>query len=779
MQRRHFLFLMVALLPGSASAQNLVVDGNFDRPALQWGRGEQSGVWIVHGLKKDGSRVTIAPGEGRAGSRGARFEKTATVDENVHLDQIVPVEKQSIYELTAWVRCEGKLNPLLTVATVRWKQLVVLPTSAGPEWKQVRLAFATYDNDRVRIEWFPGSQGKLYQTEPGRSWLDDVRMSRMADPPKGLQQAFALARPQPQDEIDRAAMPVGAVGPVLPLRPIECRDGVLRYADGGEVALWGANIQTALSWEYEGRLKPSGVPREIEALKQITRDNLDQLARMGTTVVRAHLLPGDFTDRQGNLVDTIYLDALDYLLAECGRRGIYVYLTLINDMNVPPRIETFMTGHDRHQWLFDDAFVDCLDRYVRALTSHVNRYSGRTLAADPTIAAFEIMNEPGYLDYTAAQADRAARGDFDRWRAREKLEGYEASIYRAYRYQRIRTVIDRLAAGIRAANPRKPVFWNLNWPQMVVEHEDVFQATADSTIDGVSFCCYPGQADVPTPYWNHPMDLSGRNYLNYLLRCYREYSYLRWLLGKRFQSKAKVVYEFETFYNQSGYLYPAMARMFRGLGAQIAPMWQYTLTPAATYCGGSHYLNLYTTPSKAVSYRIAAWTFAHTPRFAEFSPEADNTELDLGDGRLSFAKNLSVVSNDEVFYHSGPVTDWPRPIATPRREIVGCGSSPLIEYAGSGAYFLAIGSDALELTILPDVSYPRPPWMKPGRWPWKEPTAVLDDKTAHPFTLRLPGWERDLIVRRVDGDKAQEVPLRSRNSFSATPGKYRIERARH
>ena len=130
----------------------------------------------------------------------------------------------------------------------------------------------------------------------------------------------------------------------------------------------------------------------------------------------------------------------------------------------------------------------------------------------------------------------------------------------------------------------------------------------------VSFCCYPGQSDVANPFWANPADLSGNNYLPYLQTCYRDYSYLRWMLGRRFEKKAKMAYEFESMYNHSAHLYPAMARLFRSLGAQIAPMWQYTLSPVAEYRGGSHYLNAYCTPRKAVSFRIASRVFAATPR---------------------------------------------------------------------------------------------------------------------------------------------------------------------
>src|SRR5688500_2849877 len=101
------------------------------------------------------------------------------------------------------------------------------------------------------------------------------------------------------------------------LRAMRVRDGVLRYEDGAEVALWGVNYQTSMSWEYNASLRRCGIPLEIARMKQVIDQDFEHLKRMNVGVIRVHLLPGDFTDGEGNLVDTVFLDALDYLVHRC------------------------------------------------------------------------------------------------------------------------------------------------------------------------------------------------------------------------------------------------------------------------------------------------------------------------------------------------------------------------------------------------------------------------------------------------------------------------------
>jgi hypothetical protein len=294
-------------------------------------------------------------------------------------------------------------------------------------------------------------------------------------------------------------------------------------------------------------------------------------------------------------------------------------------------------------------------------------------------------------------------------------------------------------------------------------------------VDVVSFCLYPGQEDVPSPFWNHPTDLSGKNYLPFLRRHYDEYRRLRWLLGKRFAGKAKAVYEFETFYNQTSYLYPAMARLFRSLGAQIAHMWTYSLTPTAEYLGGSHHLNLYCTPQKAVSFIIAEAVFAESPRYAPY--DATGTDpVTFDHCAVSFARGGSILQTPDRLMYSRSF-DWsPWPARPDVKEIIGCGGSSLVSYDGTGAYFVRVGKDSIDITIDPDATFTRPPWQRQAKKPWAK-SCLLDSQTAHPFALHLPGWKEDFTVYRIEGGQATPVPNDGPTpNFRARAGQYRVER---
>jgi len=775
-----WLILVAVCIRGASMPGSLLQDGDFERPDLVLGSGSTPGVWEPFIHAPDGVTLSIAAEAGRNGSRGVRYTRTSAGNHNVHLDQVVAVAPDTLYEVRAWFRGDAALRPVLSVATMAWRQLAVTAATAGPDWRELRLLFNSYGNRQVRVEWFPGATGKLYTGVAGSSDLDDVSLTALTTAPEALRRGFELCRPKAGEEaVPKAARPE-AVGAPLPLRPIVCREGVLRYdGDDSEVALWGVNFQTALSWEYNGRLKPLGIPLEAAALNRITDDNLAQLRPLGVGVLRLHLLPADFADAEGNLRDSVYLDALDYLISRCAAEGFYVYLTLVNDMKSYAFPDSFLVGKERSRWLFEPRLVDCTERYIGGLLRHVNRYTGRPYSAETAIGVIEVMNEPDYPDFAALATDPelgAAREAFTGWLQEHGTVDYPEVLFRTYRYETVRLFIDRMVAAIRESGARQPVIWNLNWPQMISAHEDIFQAAADSRADGVSFCLYPGQADVPSPFWQHPMDLSGRNYLPYLKANYLEYERLRWVLGARFAAKAKVVYEFETFYNQTTYLYPAMAALFRSLGVQIAPMWLYGLTPAAEYLGGSHYLNLYCTPRKAVSFRIAAEVFRATPRYTPY-PVAATEEIVTPTWAVSFPRDVSIWSGNGLVMHSGPL-DWtPFPLEARPRHIIGHGRSPFVAYDGTGAYFLEAAGGHVDLTILPDAAFVRPPWQRQQRKPW-ERTCVLDRTARHPLVLHLPDWSAAAArVRRLDATGAVDVPASAPGiAFEASPGSYRIER---
>lgn len=777
-----FVTLLAIACPGrvGAASPETVADGSFEGPDARIASAEKAGVWFPYLHDSADARFTVVGQQGRQGSRCARYDRTAEGSGNAHLDQIIPVASNALYEVEAWLRADAPLHPVLAVMTMGWRTLATVPSGAGTNWTRVSFTFHSGDNDRVRFQWFAGAQGKLYQGFAGTSWLDDVRVTRLETPPASLQRAIALTTAPKRAEIDAASIRTATIGAPTPLRPIHSRHGVLVYDDGTEVALWGVNLQTALNWEYQARMKKCGIPLEAAALKQIADRNLDELVRMKAGLIRMHLLPSDFTDAEGNLRDSVFLDVLDYTISGCRARGIYMYLTLVNTMGHFHFKDSFMTGKDHREWLVDPALAEKTARYIRALLERTNRYTQVTYAAEPAIAVLEIANEPGYVDFIALHTEpqfAPLRRAFDRWCDARRYTGSFDLHYLEFRHDYVRAYIDRMCALIRETGSRKPIAWNLNWPRMIEGREDVFQAVAGSAVDAVSFCLYPGQDDMPQDYGQHPKDLGARNYLPFLDRNYREYERLRWVLGQRFAGKAKLVYEFETFFNQSSYLYPAMARLFRSLGVQMAGMWTYSLTPTAEYISGAHHLNLYCTPEKAVSFMMAGELFAATPRYARFDTQAGERRI-LGPCAVSFSDNASILQTADTYMQSRATAWTPFTMNPNARRIVACGRSPLVSYEGTGAYFVEVGDHAIDVEINPDAVFVLPHWDSSRRGPL-EKVCRLDAAARHRFALNLQGWSGRVRILRLEGGKETLVPSEGDAAvFDASPGRYRIERIR-
>jgi hypothetical protein len=757
-------------------AENTVKEGDFESPGLRIASHTAPELWnaYIHGEPSDAA-VSIVEGAGRNGSRGVRYSKTSAGNQNIHLDQILEVSPDTFYQVRAWMRGDGTLDPMLSVMAMDWSPLASVCPGVGAEWTEATLLFHSGTHERVRLQWFPGSDGKLYRGVAGTCHLDDVTVVPVAELPESVRRALTLSHP-PRRELDVSAVVPGPVGNPLPLRPIRARNGVLVYKDGGEVALWGVNLQTALNWEYLNRMRHCGIPLEAEALKDIADRNIAELKTLGLGIVRMHLLPSDFSDGEGNIRESVFLDVLDYTMHRCNEAGIYVYLTLINEMSTKFFPDSFLVGREHPEWTGDPELVRISEHYVQEFLSRTNRYSGVRYADDPSLAIIELINEPRYADYAAMRSNPkfgVIRQQFEVWLAERGLSDYPDLHYHTFRYEQISAYLARMHAAVRVTGALQPVAWNLNWPRFVRDHEDVYQAVADSPLEVVSFCLYPGQGDVPSPYWDNPRDLGDKNYLPYLSEVAHDYGKLRWLLGERFAGKAKAVYEFETFYNQSSYLYPAMAAVFRSLGAQTAQMWTYTLTPTAEHYAGSHFLNLQTTPAKATSFAIAGETFKSLPRYTPYPVEVVDPMV-FGPCTLSFEQDASVFAAPEVFMHAKPVAQGGP--ANPRL-ILARGSSPLVTYDGTGIYRIDIGVDAIDLVIQPDAEFVYPHWNRKGRSsPWSR-TCALDYEARHRFALRLDEWRGPVGIWRIeDGKRLPVSPAGSGIDFEACPGRYRIER---
>ena len=565
------------------------------------------------------------------------------------------------------------------------------------------------------------------------------------------------------------------IGEPHPLRRLVVKEGVLQYEDGGEVSLWGVNFQTMISWEYLNYLQPSGVPLDSKALKKITDENLDQLVLMGCNVCRCHLGPGDFTDAQGHLVNTIYLDQLDYFLAACRVRSIYVHLTLLNNMGESQKdsyVYPYRRNPRKPDWMLRQSLVTSSERYVQALLNRINPYTHMVYHDEPAVGLIEVINEPAFYSYTEMQTNPACnwlKTMFKDWRVENgKTSGNAAEVYDGFSYAMAKKYIDRMYAVIRGTGAKQPVIWNILNPWWTDSHEPILQAVADSKVEAISMCHYPHspQLDKKHPTDQTPINLLPRNVEAYGPGLHDHHNFFE----TRFANKAKVIYEFENVYNQCAYLYPADARLFRSLGAQSATMWRYSLMPGALNEMGSHYLNLLTTPEKAVSFMIGGEAMKQAPRYARYDTATQDV-MQFGNCYLSFSKNNSLFCDGKRLLYARNMDKFPIPVSDTVRQITATGSSPWVSYGGNGVYFINIGKDQLDLEVMPNVAFTKPCYLEGSQ-------ATLDYEGKHPMTLHLPGWNNKVTIRKTAGNNVGPVPLNGTNlTFAAAAGHYQINRA--
>ncbi|MGI5818456.1 MAG: hypothetical protein ACOX9R_10230 [Armatimonadota bacterium] len=176
------------------------------------------------------------------------------------------------------------------------------------------------------------------------------------------------------------------------------RDGNFYFEDGSRGRFWGINVAKGSVFQPPERI----------------REAVDAIARAGFNLVRLHhiddvegLLP---PDRVGtaNPIDPEALSAVDHWIAECGKRGIYVYLDLLDfrtfyEREGVPAGEQLGRGAKPYA-LFNERLIELQMQYAKAfLIDHVNPLTGLSYADDPTVCMIELCDENGLF---AAQRRR-------------------------------------------------------------------------------------------------------------------------------------------------------------------------------------------------------------------------------------------------------------------------------------------------------------------------------------------------------------------------------------
>ncbi|MBK8089983.1 MAG: cellulase family glycosylhydrolase [Chitinophagaceae bacterium] len=498
------------------------------------------------------------------------------------------------------------------------------------------------------------------------------------------------------------------------------KQGVLRYTSTkAEASFFGVNYTTPFAHAYRAH-KVLNVD-----LEQAIRNDVYHFSRLGLNAFRVHVWDNEISDTAGNLIENEHLRLFDFLLAELKKRNIKTIITPIAfwGNGYPERDEAtpgFSRYFGRGKLTTNDTAIRAQENYLKQFFKHINPYTKLSYENDKDIIAVELNNEPSHSNPK----------------------------------KRVTDYINRLAAAVKSTGFTKPLFYN------IAQGPYFSDAVAASVVDGFSFQWYPsGLVGNQT--------IKGNTLPNVDL-----YQIPFRDTVTAFKNKALMVYEFDAADVMDSYMYPAIAKSFRGAGFQWATQFAYD-PMAIAYVNTeyqTHYLNLAYTPSKAISMMIAAEVFHRVPRMKNFGAYPADSVFDVF--RVSYANALSEMNAADKFYYSNNTTTVPVN-KKELKHIAGVGSSPVVQYEGTGAYFLDKISDGVWiLEVMPDVIYVRDPFERAS--PNKEVTQIKWNKNR--MKLFLDGLGGNLIVRAVNQGNNYTIQqgVNLEDGFDITPGKYII-----
>jgi hypothetical protein len=503
--------------------------------------------------------------------------------------------------------------------------------------------------------------------------------------------------------------------------------GVIRWGDSKEeVSLFGANycIMSGSDYRMAGLVSTDR--------KAMIDEDLAQFARMGFTALRLCSW-GDWenADKAGNLIVNEHVDLLDYVIAKARARGIYILLTPIHtydpafadQANKLSTNNGFSKYFSREEMGTNRDSIAAQANYIKQLLEHINPYTNTAIKDEPAILFVEMINEPVHHPDDVA-----------------------GSI--AY--------INTLVSAVRNTGCKKLTFFNVS------QDFAIAPAIKRSNVDGVSFGWYPSGL------------VAGRTLQGNFLQAVDGYPDM---LSADLKGRPRIVYEFDQADLLTGYLYPAMARTYRSVGAQFATMFAYDMLQTAPFNLGwqTHYLNLVHTPRKAVSAAIAAEVMRRLPAYQSYGRYPDNQKF--SDFRVSYEDDMSELNADDAFMNAGPTHSVPRNAHALTR-IIGFDSSGVVDYEGSGAYFFDKVKDGLwRLEVYPDEVLVRDPFEQPR--PDKIVSRLL--YRSWPMTVHLPDLGGRFYVTPINVSAADPAGARRATNarFTIEPGVWLLSESEH
>lgn len=303
------------------------------------------------------------------------------------------------YSLEVWIRtAEGNDGDacahLAWYRDGRWLSEDGTGKIAGDsDWKKVSVtATAPEDADTMVISL-------NLNDSSGAAWFDDVKVSGISDERPAIEYHFHDTKdwfpfvfPMDDtnlDEIDLTGLldaPAGRHGFVT-VRD----DGHFYFEDGVRARFFGTNVGGS----------------DCAPEKAVSEMLAARLAKYGVNLLRLHA----FDSQYGPIIDYKVggsrklnpegLDRMDYLIAELKKRGIYVYLDLLDYRHFQD-VDGVAGGDDfTHNWagsmkgasIFDERMIELQQEYAAQLLTHRNAYTGLRYCEDPGIAVVETTNE--------------------------------------------------------------------------------------------------------------------------------------------------------------------------------------------------------------------------------------------------------------------------------------------------------------------------------------------------------------------------------------------------
>lgn len=456
--------------------------------------------------------------------------------------------------------------------------------------------------------------------------------------------------------------------------------------------------------------------------KEAINKDVYHMARLGLNAYRIHLWDVEIADSEGNLIENDHLELFDYLISELEKRDIHIIITAQTNFGngYPERniiTEGYSYKYEKCKMHYTEECVKAQENYAKNLAKHINKYTGKSYSDDNSIIAIEINNEPCHSGTAEA-----------------------ATAY-----------INRMVKAFRDGGFKKPILYNVS--HNIGTHT---QAFFNANIQGTTYQWYPTGL------------VSGHERLGNFLPNVDLYN-IPFSNVKNFDKMAKVVYEFDPGDVLCSYLYPAVARSFRSAGFQWITQFAYDPIDIAWANTEyqTHYLNLAYTPNKAIGMKIAAEVVKEV-NAEEIYPKYPQDTI-FGDFRVSYVQNLSEYNNGKKFFYTNKTNSSPKDFNS-LEEIAGVSSSTIVDYKGTGVYFIdKIGENLWRLEVMPDVFITEDPFKKPS----------LDRKVAeivyraHEITLHLPNINDNFKYKGINtGNTVNGVA--ENNKFNVSPGVYII-----